>query len=288
MKVAIITTRMGDLASFRAGLEQRSAQLEAFGTGWRFLQAARTGRWDLVVVDGVSLPFRELTEDLLAVNASLNMAVITALAPEAFHEATEGLGILCALPAKPTVAEVDALLARLEAVGGLDPVVETAQIRLDAAKFKQHPRCVVCWDRHPFGLQMDYRVTGAHTVEGSFDCGKSYEGYENIVHGGIVSSLLDGAMASCVLAMGLQAYTVDLRVRYRAAVATGVPATLRGEWLRGSGPLHLLHATLEQDGQVRASARAKFFEGTPDNPSQPLPGGPEVRHLIKLARKRHI
>ena len=272
MKVAMITSRMAELAAFQAGLEQRSAQVEPFADAWSFLQAARTRRWDLVLVDGVSWPFRPLIEDLLGINASLNTAVFTALAPEAFHEATEGLGILGALPPKPLAADVGPLLARLQAVGGLDPAVEAAQLRLDAAKFQQHPRCVVCWDRHPFGLQVDFRVTGAHTVEGLFACGKSYEGYENILHGGIVSSLLDGAMASCVLAMGLQAYTVDLRVRYRAAVAVGAQATIRGEWLRGSGPIHLLHATLEQGGKVRASARAKFFEGTPANLASPCLG----------------
>ena len=118
--------------------------------------------------------------------------------------------------------------------------MEAAQARLDAGRFKHHPHCVVCWDRHPFGLQVDYRVTGVHGVEGVFGCGKSYEGYEGVVHGGIVSSLLDGAMASCMLAMGLDAYTAELRVRYRGKVRTGRPAVLRGRWLRGEGPLHLL------------------------------------------------
>jgi hypothetical protein len=149
MEVAMITLRMAELAALRAGLEQRSARVEGFHDGWSFLQAVRTRRWDLVLMDGVSLPFRAFTEDLLAVNASLTTAVIT-------------------------------------------------------------------------------------------------------------------------------------------AVATGVPATIRGEWLRGSGPIHLLHATLKQDGKVRASARAKFFEGNPAQPSQPLPGGSDVRQLLKHARKRLI
>jgi acyl-coenzyme A thioesterase PaaI-like protein len=169
-----------------------------------------------------------------------------------------------------------------------DPALETAQGRLDTLGRSLHPHCVVCWDRHPFGLNMDYRVTGEHTVEGLFPCGKSYEGYENLLHGGVVSSLLDGAMVSCLLAKGLEAYTVDLRVRYRAAVAIGVPARIRAEWIRSAGPLHLLQATLEQDGKVRASARAKFFEGKPDRPSLPMPGGEEVRHLLRQARKRSL
>ena len=288
MNVAMITARKGELAAFQDELERRSARVEGFADGWSFLQAARARTWNLVIVDDLSLPFRDLVEKLLEVNASVNTAVITNLDPESFHDSSEGLGILCGLPAKPSAAEVGLLLEKLQGVGGLDPVVETAQSHLDALRVKHHPHCVVCWDRHPFGLKVDFRVTGEHTVEGSFGCGKFYEGYENVVHGGIVSTLLDGAMASCILAKGLEAYTVDLRVRYRNAVETGVPATIRGEWLRGEGPVHLLHATLEQNGKVRASARAKFFVGKPNQPSQPMPGGAGIRTLLSQARKRLV
>jgi acyl-coenzyme A thioesterase PaaI-like protein len=288
MKVALITTRLSQLAAFRAGLEQRSALVEVFGDAWSFLEAARSRGWELVVVDGTYLPFRDVLEKLMEINASLNTAVLTELDPEAFHEASEGFGVLCGLPARPTAAEVGSLLDKLQAIGGLDPLLEAAQRHLDAAKFKHHPHCVVCWDRHPFGLQVDFRATGQHTVEGTFGCGKFFEGYESVIHGGIVSSLLDGAMASCILAKGLEAYTVELRTRFRGPVTTGIPATIRGEWLQGDGPIHLLHATLEQGGKVRASARAKFYEGTPNLPSQPMPKGTGVRHLLSQARKRLV
>ena len=286
LRIALITTREGPLAAFRAGLEQHGFLVDCHADGWSFLQAARTRTCNLVVLDDQRTPFRPLLEQLLEVDASLNCAVLTDLGAETFHEATEGQGILCALPLRPGAGEVPELLAKLRAVGGLDLEVATAQTRLDAARRQHHPRCVVCSDRHPFGLQVDFRATGANAVEGLFACGKSYEGYENILHGGIVSSLLDGAMASCILAKGLLAYTVELRIRYRAPVTTGVPACIRGQWLRASGPLHLLQASLEQDGILCASARAKFYEGSPDQPSQPMPGGAHVRHLLSQARKR--
>ena len=288
MRVAMITARRDRLAAFQAGLEQRSARVDGFADGWSFLQAAPSRSWDLVVVDGLGIPFRDFLERLLAIDARLNTAVITDLDPQAFHEATEGLGVLWGLPARPDAMDVGPLLERLTAVGGLDLALEAAQQRLETARRAHHPHCVVCWDRHPFGLQVDYRAIGEHAVAGTFGCGKFTEGYENVVHGGIVSSLLDGAMASCILAMGLEAYTVELRVRFRTAVTTGTPATIRGEWLRSAGPIHLLHATLDQGGQVRASARAKFFEGKPNQPSQPMPGGAGVRHLLSQARKRLI
>jgi acyl-coenzyme A thioesterase PaaI-like protein len=288
MNIAMITARGNHLTAFREGLACRNARVDTFADGWSFLQAAQTKTWNLVMVDDLTLPFRGLVEKVLEVNTSMNIAVITSLDPVSFHDSSEGLGILCGLPANPCAADVEPLLDKLQTVGGLDPAIESAQNHLDALKFRHHPHCVVCWDRHPFGLKVDFRVTGEHTVEGSFGCGKFYEGYENVLHGGIVSALLDGAMASCILAKGLEAYTVDLRVRYRAAVETGVSATIRGEWRQGAGPLHLLQATLEQAGKVRASARAKFFEGKPNQPSQPLPGDAGVRHLLSQARKRLI
>ena len=288
MDIAMITARKGQLAAFRAGLERRSARVECFADGWSFLQAARARTWNLVIVDAVTAAFPELVEQLLEFDASLNTAVISDLDPEALHASAEGLGLLCGLPAMTAAADAGPVLDQLQAVGGMDPAVEAAQARLDASKFDQHPHCVVCWDRHPFGLQVEYRATGANEVVGRFGCGKFYEGYESVVHGGIVSSLLDGAMASCILAKGLEAYTVELRVRFRGAVATGIPATIRGQWLQGAGPIHLLHATLEQDGKLKATARAKFLEGKPDQPARPLPGGAGLRPLLLQARKRLI
>ena len=140
-----------------------------------------------MILDGLRIPFQDFLERLLEINASMNTAVITDLDPQSFHEATEGLGVLCGLPAHPAAMDVGPLLERLTAVGGLDPAVEAAQHRLEASKRAHHPHCVVCWDRHPFGLQVDYRATGEHAVEGTFGCGKFTEGYENVVHGGIVS-----------------------------------------------------------------------------------------------------
>ena len=288
MNIAIITAREGQLTDFRNGLERRSAHVETFADRWSFLQVATTHRWSLVIVDGLNLSFHPFLSRLLELNASLNTAVITDLEPQAFHAAGEGLGILSGVPAMPGVAEVGPLLEKLQAIGGWDARAEAAQNHLDALREKRHPHCVVCWDRHPFGLKVVFRVTGEHSVEGCFGCGKFYEGYENVIHGGLVSSLLDEAMVSCLLAKGLEAYTVELRIRYRTAVVAGLPATIRGEWLRSEGPLHLLHATLEQGGKVRASARAKFLKGTRNHPSEPLPGGAGVRHLLSQARKRLI
>lgn len=286
MDIALITSRPEALGAFCTALERRGIRVEVLPDGPALRATLGTWSWGLAIVDGVGRPFRGLLESLLEMDAALPTAVLTDLEPEAFHEASEGLGVLTALPPAPGAPDVEGLLDRLQAVGGWDGGTGQAQERLDDLKHRHHPHCVVCWDRHPFGLKVDFRTTGEHAVEGRFACGKSYEGYRNVVHGGIISSLLDGAMASCILAKGIEAYTVELKVRFRGAVETGVPAVIRGEWLRGDGPIHLLHANLTQGNRVCASARAKFFEGSPDRPGRPMPEGAGLRALLSQARKR--
>jgi uncharacterized protein (TIGR00369 family) len=163
---------------------------------------------------------------------------------------------------------------------------EPSQRTLHDTRSTLHRDCVICGEVHPNGLRVKYCVVGEHTVEAEFPCEQAYEGYAGVLHGGIVSALLDGAMANCMLAKGLEAYTVDLRIRFREAVEIGVPAMVRGEWLRQEGPLHLLQATIIQQGRSCASARAKFLEGHPASPTHALPTGAAARDLVKQSRKR--
>jgi DNA-binding NarL/FixJ family response regulator len=56
---------------------------------------------------------------LLAVNPMINTALSSSLGHEAFHEATEGLGVLMQLPPKPGEEQADLLLGKLQQVVGL-------------------------------------------------------------------------------------------------------------------------------------------------------------------------
>lgn len=284
--LALVTPVPERIAAFRDVLAARGFRITVFRDAWSLIQTLAAQPWLAVVLHGQGAAFREPVEQVMERDPALPVAVATNLDPGAFHEAAEGLGLLEALPEHPGAEAVEPFLEGLRGIARLDPEVEAAQARMDAMTRRLHPHCVVCWDRHPFGLKVDYLATGTHTVEGTFGCGASYEGYRGVVHGGIVSSLLDGAMAACVLAKGLEAYTVDLRVRFRNATEAGRPAVIRATWVGGEGPLHHLLASLEQDGKVRASARAKFFEGCPDQPSQPMPGGAGIRPFLSQARKR--
>lgn len=56
--------------------------------------------------------------------------------------------------------------------------------------------------------------------------------------------------------------------------------------LRLDSKLHLLQASIIQDGKIRASARAKFLEGSPGVVALPMPKNVSMRALSSDGRKR--
>ncbi|MEN6451532.1 MAG: PaaI family thioesterase [Thermoguttaceae bacterium] len=125
---------------------------------------------------------------------------------------------------------------------------------------EQHPKCVVCSPDNPQGLGVVFHFDAEGGVEGSFACDERFQGYPATVHGGIVSALLDAAMTNCLFAHGYAAVTFELNIRFRHSVATGKPAAVRARLISSSEQIHELAAELIQDGQVKATAKAKFLE----------------------------
>jgi uncharacterized protein (TIGR00369 family) len=105
-----------------------------------------------------------------------------------------------------------------------------------------------------------FHPSGDGGVQATFDCRKAYEGYANVVHGGVVSALLDGAMTNCLFSHGHPGVTAELVVRFRHPVRTDTAATVRAWIERCAPPLHILKAELLQDQQLKATARGKFME----------------------------
>ena len=123
-----------------------------------------------------------------------------------------------------------------------------------------HAHCVVCGRANERGLGVEYVASADGAVQARFACKKVFEGYPDVLHGGVISSLLDGAMTNCLFAHGHPGVTAELTVRYRHPVQTDAEASIRAWIERCSPPLHVLRAELEQNGQVKATACGKFMD----------------------------
>ena len=122
-----------------------------------------------------------------------------------------------------------------------------------------HPNCVVCSPANLRGLQLEFVPGADGSITATFTCDKALEGYPGVVHGGIVSSILDGAMGHCMFSRGRAAVTVELTTRFRHPVVTNQQAIVSAHVTRFSHPLCLLEAEIVQDGKVKATAKGKFF-----------------------------
>jgi acyl-coenzyme A thioesterase PaaI-like protein len=122
-----------------------------------------------------------------------------------------------------------------------------------------HPRCVACSPRSGPGLKLEFHEIGDGGVRATFNCAAVFEGYPGCLHGGIVSTILDSAMANCLFAQGHQAVTAELSVRFRAPVALEREAVTIARATRDLFPLFLMEASLSQEGETKATATAKFI-----------------------------
>lgn len=130
----------------------------------------------------------------------------------------------------------------------------------EVVRQQHHPDCFVCAPGHPFGLKLAFARSGNTRVEATFPCGWFFQGFPGRLHGGIVSTVLDSAMVHALMAEGIEAVTADLQVRFLLPVELGKEAQVIGERRLQRGPIHHMTASLTQGGNVRATARARFFE----------------------------
>jgi acyl-coenzyme A thioesterase PaaI-like protein len=136
----------------------------------------------------------------------------------------------------------------------------TVEHRLTCFRAEVHPFCFACSEANPMGLAMRYHAEVDGSVSGTFLGHAAIEGYPGMLHGGIIATLLDGAMANCLFAQGLPGMAAELRLRYHAPVAAAEPMTLRAWREESAHNLHEMRAELTQAGVVKIRAEGKFME----------------------------
>jgi len=137
-----------------------------------------------------------------------------------------------------------------------------SQALLDRTRERFHDRCVACGPSGGSPARLRFRVLEDGGVEARFDGGSFYQGYRDLLHGGVITTLLDAAMTNCLFARGLGAMTAELQVRFVHPVAAGQGCTVRARCEKCVPPLFVIRAELFQGGQCHAWATGKFLDRT--------------------------
>ena len=119
--------------------------------------------------------------------------------------------------------------------------------------------CFGCGHNNPIGLKLKFTKDG-DTLRSEFTPGKAHQGWPGIVHGGILTCLLDEAMSYAAYYEGVTCLTASMHIRLRQPVIVEEPLVItalvtknRKKLIETTGRVCL------KDGTVIAESTAKQF-----------------------------
>ncbi|MGO8720328.1 MAG: PaaI family thioesterase [Acidobacteriaceae bacterium] len=138
-----------------------------------------------------------------------------------------------------------------------------------------NPSCVVCGHQNPHGMHVTFTAE-ANGVIAEWIPGKSWESFQGIVHGGVLSTLLDEAMSKAIIASGMEAFTAELRVRFKQKLHTGETVQIRGWMVQKQKRRITAEASLCSDSGLEHAHAWGVFLLPPRSPVRvpPTPGTP--------------
>ncbi len=125
--------------------------------------------------------------------------------------------------------------------------------------FKSEDKCFVCGSNNPGGLHLRFKIDREHRrLHTTFVPPETFQGWDGIVHGGILSTLLDEAVAKLAYELGYDAVTAKLTVTFRKPARVREPLQVYGRLERitsrlieGSSRIEDNHGNLLAEGKAR-------------------------------------
>jgi uncharacterized protein (TIGR00369 family) len=118
--------------------------------------------------------------------------------------------------------------------------------------------CFACGADNPIGLKLRF-TQEQDGVKAVFIPRKEYQGYANLLHGGIISALMDEAMAQAIIAAGYKAVTIRMDLSFANPTIMDVELVVTGSLVSKKGRLIKTSAQIVQNNRVTAKANADFL-----------------------------
>ena len=115
--------------------------------------------------------------------------------------------------------------------------------------------CFACGQDNPAGLKLVFTHRPEGVADATWIPGQEHQGWPGVVHGGLLSTVLDEAMSHAVLAAGLRAMTAELRVRFRRPAPPGCEVRIRG-WV-----VERAKRLVEAEASLTDTAGAEYAHG---------------------------
>lgn len=116
--------------------------------------------------------------------------------------------------------------------------------------------CFGCGKENPIGLKLEF-VEKDECYSTTFIPRNEHQGYDGIMHGGLVSTILDEVMARYINQKGFNAVTARLDIRFRQPTPIGQQLTAVAKIAGKRGNMYeLVSEIMLPDGTVTAQGKA--------------------------------
>jgi len=118
--------------------------------------------------------------------------------------------------------------------------------------------CFVCGEENPAGLHLEFALNEGKVLT-EFTPQKIHQGYKDIVHGGIISTVIDEAMVKAALMQGMPAVTAEITVRFRNPLMAGEKVVVEAKITKANRKIIETTAVVKKaDGTPVAEGSAKL------------------------------
>jgi len=156
--------------------------------------------------------------------------------------------------------------------------------RIDIPGLEGHC-CFACGTANPIGLKLKFYNMN-DTVCADITLGKNHEGWQNMAHGGIITTLVDEVMAWTIMYFKRIFFvTRKMQVKYVRPVLIGVPLTVKGRLMKEmkSPYVGAVADIFDDKNQILVRATGEFVE-IPKDKLDLVPDGLK-QEMIELFNK---
>jgi uncharacterized protein (TIGR00369 family) len=129
-------------------------------------------------------------------------------------------------------------------------------------QFTDNRHCFVCGEKNPSGLKLKFRMDadrGESEADVMFP--ERFQGWEKVVHGGLLATVLDEAMIYAAGSKGLLCVSVEITVRFIKPARTGETYRLSGRVIGTKRKITFAESEIvDGDGKPVARASGKLFK----------------------------
>ncbi len=126
-------------------------------------------------------------------------------------------------------------------------------------KVDDDKHCFACGDLNEYGLHADITTDDDNTSHCIISVPSRFQGWKGMVHGGIISTLLDEISIYACRNISLRGVTAEIDVKFRKPVPIDTELELKAKVIDIRRKMVSVQAELLVGGEVHATADTKVF-----------------------------